>query len=182
MKLVQINANAARCMAVKLGAILIAAEVNGAEVGRTLNFSDRGTATYIESDLTSPQYDDSPDYSLPPIPTEIPNAAAKGGGSFFAQQIDVEGVTVFNPQEVSEFTKPYEGRVLNIEDVSELRLRLSEAYLRAGYVNSGVLVPDQDVASGTLVLQAVEGELSDCLLYTSPSPRDLSTSRMPSSA
>ena len=27
-----------------------------------------------------------------------------------------------------------------------------------------------------------EGELSNCLLYTSPSPRDLSTSRMPSSA
>ena len=26
------------------------------------------------------------------------------------------------------------------------------------------------------------GEVSDCLLYTSPSPRDLSTSRMPSSA
>ena len=30
-----------------------------------------------------------------------------------------------------------------------------------------------------LVLQAIEG---GCLLYTSPSPRDLSTSRMPSSA
>ena len=27
-----------------------------------------------------------------------------------------------------------------------------------------------------------KAELSDCLLYTSPSPRDLSTSRMPSSA
>ena len=27
-----------------------------------------------------------------------------------------------------------------------------------------------------------EGKLKDCLLYTSPSPRDLSTSRMPSSA
>ena len=26
------------------------------------------------------------------------------------------------------------------------------------------------------------GEFTDCLLYTSPSPRDLSTSRMPSSA
>ena len=26
------------------------------------------------------------------------------------------------------------------------------------------------------------GEQTDCLLYTSPSPRDLSTSRMPSSA
>ena len=28
----------------------------------------------------------------------------------------------------------------------------------------------------------VEGEYHNCLLYTSPSPRDLSTSRMPSSA
>ena len=28
----------------------------------------------------------------------------------------------------------------------------------------------------------LRGELNDCLLYTSPSPRDLSTSRMPSSA
>ena len=27
-----------------------------------------------------------------------------------------------------------------------------------------------------------EGEITPCLLYTSPSPRDLSTSRMPSSA
>ena len=30
--------------------------------------------------------------------------------------------------------------------------------------------------------EAVEKTLATCLLYTSPSPRDLSTSRMPSSA
>ena len=29
---------------------------------------------------------------------------------------------------------------------------------------------------------AIKGKNYDCLLYTSPSPRDLSTSRMPSSA
>ena len=33
-----------------------------------------------------------------------------------------------------------------------------------------------------LVLNASNTELTNCLLYTSPSPRDLSTSRMPSSA
>ena len=32
------------------------------------------------------------------------------------------------------------------------------------------------------VLIGSDGRLWDCLLYTSPSPRDLSTSRMPSSA
>ena len=31
-------------------------------------------------------------------------------------------------------------------------------------------------------MEALHGRLWDCLLYTSPSPRDLSTSRMPSSA
>ena len=35
----------------------------------------------------------------------------------------------------------------------------------------------------TTLLRAIAGlEYTDCLLYTSPSPRDLSTSRMPSSA
>ena len=38
--------------------------------------------------------------------------------------------------------------------------------------------------SGTLIraLGTIERRGYDCLLYTSPSPRDLSTSRMPSSA
>ena len=39
----------------------------------------------------------------------------------------------------------------------------------------------QTILSGSEVWNSV-GLLGDCLLYTSPSPRDLSTSRMPSSA
>ena len=35
---------------------------------------------------------------------------------------------------------------------------------------------------GNFVNQELWGKTTDCLLYTSPSPRDLSTSRMPSSA
>ena len=38
------------------------------------------------------------------------------------------------------------------------------------------------VGPGKLMDSGNRGELSVCLLYTSPSPRDLSTSRMPSSA
>ena len=34
----------------------------------------------------------------------------------------------------------------------------------------------------TVVVSNSEGDVTSCLLYTSPSPRDLSTSRMPSSA
>ena len=38
------------------------------------------------------------------------------------------------------------------------------------------------VISGTAIVGSGETLSVDCLLYTSPSPRDLSTSRMPSSA
>ena len=38
------------------------------------------------------------------------------------------------------------------------------------------------VARGTRSIAATVKRMKDCLLYTSPSPRDLSTSRMPSSA
>ena len=36
--------------------------------------------------------------------------------------------------------------------------------------------------TATVLAQAILKDATDCLLYTSPSPRDLSTSRMPSSA
>ena len=56
--------------------------------------------------------------------------------------------------------------------------KLSPEYVK-GYMSN----PDQDRAA--IVGSAAEkagGKLHSCLLYTSPSPRDLSTSRMPSSA
>ena len=40
----------------------------------------------------------------------------------------------------------------------------------------------QDVSLSVTALTEEELESKNCLLYTSPSPRDLSTSRMPSSA
>ena len=39
-----------------------------------------------------------------------------------------------------------------------------------------------DTRTGNISLYSLQAEGSTCLLYTSPSPRDLSTSRMPSSA
>ena len=39
-----------------------------------------------------------------------------------------------------------------------------------------------DMKSCTALANAITGRPVSCLLYTSPSPRDLSTSRMPSSA
>ena len=43
-------------------------------------------------------------------------------------------------------------------------------------------IPNLDMPGMTMVFRADDDTDISCLLYTSPSPRDLSTSRMPSSA
>ena len=52
--------------------------------------------------------------------------------------------------------------------------------LRAASLERRVLLVSTDPAHS--LADAFDREIGDCLLYTSPSPRDLSTSRMPSSA
>ena len=49
-------------------------------------------------------------------------------------------------------------------------------------MNPGVkIINDDSAGDGVAKLRAMD-QAGNCLLYTSPSPRDLSTSRMPSSA
>ena len=48
---------------------------------------------------------------------------------------------------------------------------------------AGVSASQVEIQSGIQFYDGIStAEIQDCLLYTSPSPRDLSTSRMPSSA
>ena len=64
------------------------------------------------------------------------------------------------------------------EDGAPGRIRTSDRLIR-----SQVLYPTELRARALIVQQNKHiGRLYTCLLYTSPSPRDLSTSRMPSSA
>ena len=50
------------------------------------------------------------------------------------------------------------------------------------YAPSAALVPEAMITAAVAAMRDEEDHMDACLLYTSPSPRDLSTSRMPSSA
>ena len=68
------------------------------------------------------------------------------------------------------------------QDATLRLINISGQQVLATKVIGGVNMIDvSGLSSGTYVYEVREG-LSVCLLYTSPSPRDLSTSRMPSSA
>ena len=82
------------------------------------------------------------------------------------QQIVTEIKSLLNDSEMA-VVLDYKG--LTIKEMSDLRSRLQ--------TTNGIC----KVTKNSLMRKAIDGD-SNCLLYTSPSPRDLSTSRMPSSA
>ena len=52
----------------------------------------------------------------------------------------------------------FEGRSVRSAELQELRLALSNLYLENGFVNSGVILPDQSVVDGEIYYQVIEGE------------------------
>ena len=59
---------------------------------------------------------------------------------------------------------------------------VDDCAISGGWTADGEEFIVADAAGGVTVFDGKRGDLKCCLLYTSPSPRDLSTSRMPSSA
>ena len=66
--------------------------------------------------------------------------------------------------------------------VSTARTPLTKAWKGAFNMTHGATLAGHSVEHAIKRAGIEAAEVDDCLLYTSPSPRDLSTSRMPSSA
>jgi hemolysin activation/secretion protein len=103
-----------------------------------------------------------PGQILPPLPPPpprefqlLPRVRA------FVREIRVVGSTVFTADELAKVTAPYVNRELTAEDLEALRVALTLLYVNAGYVNSGAVLPDQDVTEGVVTFQIIEGGLTD---------------------
>ena len=73
-------------------------------------------------------------------------------------------------------------QTITSEQIDALYERLHREAEASGYHLNPDVEFTRGLVEGLLVNEQRYGYQSCCLLYTSPSPRDLSTSRMPSSA
>ncbi len=101
-----------------------------------------------------------PGLELPsPRPPSAPGTGA-AGPKIMVKDIQVVGSTAFTSQQLAEVTAPYTNRELTAEDLESLRLGLTYFYINHGYVTSGAVVPEQDVADGVLTMRIIEGKIT----------------------
>lgn len=105
-----------------------------------------------------------PEIVVPPTPRPAEPPALSRGVTVVPRAFRFEGNTVISDSELQEIAAPYLGREIDSSALEELRIAITRRYVEAGYVNSGAVIPDQDVADGVITLRVVEGRLSEIIV------------------
>jgi len=163
-------------------AILWASPGVAEEVGRELNWQTLGSENYV--DTTPPPKEGEAGeegegvFKLPQLVTAGDPGVAGGSSnlgesvSVFVTSIELTGATVYSDAVLDETFAPYLDREVTMDELQDLRLALSRKYLDDGYINSGVTIPDQQIESGHIRLQAIEGTLAGIEIQGDPKLRD----------
>jgi len=103
-----------------------------------------------------------PELRLPGLPelSTLPGADV-GGPRVLVRRFEVEGSTVFGPEDFGPLLEPWTGREIGSLDLVAVRDAITRLYLEHGYLNSGAVLPDQDLEGGVVVIRVVEGRLAD---------------------
>ncbi|MDJ0533454.1 MAG: POTRA domain-containing protein [Xenococcaceae cyanobacterium MO_207.B15] len=77
------------------------------------------------------------------------------------EQFNVQGSTVFSPEDLNQILAPYKGKPVSFLDLLGARSAITQHYLEQGYITSGAYIPPQRLGSGVVTIQVVEGTLED---------------------
>ncbi len=114
--------------------------------------------------LTLPDFSEekpTTELSLPPIKPAAENEKLSAQLRILVKKIHLEGNTVFSNEELGKITASYIDRVISAAELQQLRHSLTLYYINRGYINSGVIIPDQQITNNEITLQVIEGELTD---------------------
>jgi hemolysin activation/secretion protein len=78
----------------------------------------------------------------------------------FVREYRFSGHSVFTSEELQSAASPYVNREVTTEDLESLRNAVTLMYIQRGYVTSGAILPDQAVMEGVILIQIIEGKLS----------------------
>ncbi|MEH2135841.1 ShlB/FhaC/HecB family hemolysin secretion/activation protein [Nostoc sp.] len=99
----------------------------------------------------------------PSVPTPTPDEPPLGNfpQTIVVERFEVLGSTVFSPKELALATAEFTKRPISLTEVYQARSKITELYVRNGYITSGAYIPPQTIQSGVVKIQVVEGKLED---------------------
>jgi hemolysin activation/secretion protein len=90
-----------------------------------------------------------------------PSGRLSSGQRIWVEELRVVGSSVLPAEALASALAPYAGRALGVEDLVAARDAVTRLYVERGYVTSGAVLPDQDVADGVVEIHAVENHLGE---------------------
>jgi hemolysin activation/secretion protein len=107
---------------------------------------------------TTPEVPETP---LPPLnpPPVNPEVPSQLGLKVKVKRVEVLGNTVFSQAEIDAAVERFIGQETSFEDLLAIRTAITDLYTRNGYSTSGAFLPPQDITSGVITIQVVEGKL-----------------------
>ena len=91
-------------------------------------------------------------------PATAPNAAADNR-CFPIKTVQLSGADALGANERTQILAPYTGQCLGVAQLNALLKTITERYIDKGLVTSRAYLPQQDLSSGNLKVQVVEGRL-----------------------
>lgn len=91
--------------------------------------------------------------------------------SFVLSAVVIDGVTVFTPAQLVALYQPYLGKVVTADDIRAIAATIDDLYRAEGYIFSTATVPPQEVVSGAVRFDVIEGYVAD-IAVTGEVPAD----------
>ena len=98
---------------------------------------------------------------LPPLDPRTLDDSIPVHPKILVKSFRFEGNTAVSTRELEEAVKDFTNKELTNEGIEEARRAATLVYVRKGFINSGAILPDQDIAEGIITLRIVEGKLNE---------------------
>jgi hemolysin activation/secretion protein len=97
------------------------------------------------------------------MPT-VKSPTGKGEGCHNINDIKINGATIMPARAQNKIIKNYTRKCLGVAEIQSILSDITAYYIEKGYPTSRVYLPVQDLSSGTLLIDVVEGRLGDIQL------------------
>lgn len=93
----------------------------------------------------------------PPIPSEVLNIP----GTIVVQEFEFVGNTAFGEAELSQAIAELTNKPISFAQLVQAANQITQYYVERGYITSGAYIPAQNLRTGKVKMQIVEGSLAD---------------------